>query len=81
MKILKLIFIFIFLSIVGLFLAGTFWGWDKMEERAKGMVKKMTGFIYHEATIHNPEGDMIPDEIDDKVKGKIKDTYHNLKTE
>ena len=36
------------------------------------VVKKVEGFVYHEATIHNPPGDMLPDQIDDNVKGEIK---------
>jgi hypothetical protein len=38
----------------------------------KKVVKKAEGFIYHEATIHNPPGDLLPDQIDDNVKGEIK---------
>lgn len=29
--------------------------------------------IYEEATEHNPEGDLLPDEIDDTIKEKIKE--------
>ena len=39
----------------------------------KKAAKKFGGIIYHEATIHNPPGDMLPDQIDDQVKGKIKE--------
>jgi len=38
----------------------------------KKVVRKIEGFVYHEATIHNPPGDMLPDQIDDNVKGEIK---------
>lgn len=38
----------------------------------KKVVKKVEGFVYREATIHNPPGDMLPDQIDDNVKGEIK---------
>jgi hypothetical protein len=38
----------------------------------KRAVRKIEGFVYHEATIHNPPGDMLPDQIDDNVKGEIK---------
>ena len=30
-------------------------------------------FIYKEATIHNPEGDVLPDQIDDNIIKDIKD--------
>jgi len=39
-----------------------------MIEVAK-MVKR---FIYREATIHNPEGDVLPDELDDEIIKGIK---------
>jgi hypothetical protein len=38
----------------------------------KKVVGKVEGFVYREATIHNPPGDMLPDQIDDNVKGEIK---------
>ena len=39
----------------------------------KKVVKKIEGFVYREATVHNPPGDLLPDQIDDQVKGKIKE--------
>jgi len=39
----------------------------------KRVVKKVSGFVYHEATIHNPPGDILPDQIDDKLKQEIKE--------
>jgi hypothetical protein len=39
----------------------------------KKVVKKVEGLVYREATIHNPPGDMLPDQIDDSMKGKIKE--------
>jgi hypothetical protein len=38
----------------------------------KKVVKKVEGFVYHEATVHNPPGDVLPDQIDDNIKGEIK---------
>lgn len=38
----------------------------------KKIVRKVEGFVYREATIHNPPGDMLPDQIDDNLKGEIK---------
>lgn len=38
----------------------------------KKVVRKVEGFVYREAIIHNPPGDMLPDQIDDNVKGEIK---------
>jgi hypothetical protein len=33
---------------------------------------KAKNIIYREATEHNPSGDVLPDQIDDNVKGEIK---------
>ena len=38
----------------------------------KKVVKRVEGIVYHEATVHNPPGDLLPDQIDDNVKGEIK---------
>jgi hypothetical protein len=38
----------------------------------KKAVLKAKNIIYSEATIHNPPGDLLPDQIDDNVKGEIK---------
>ncbi len=38
----------------------------------KKAVKKIEGFVYHEATVRNPPGDLLPDQIDDNVKDEIK---------
>lgn len=40
-------------------------------------VNKVKNLLYYEATIHNPEGDVIPDGIDDSIKGKIKAVINN----
>ncbi|MFA5925920.1 MAG: hypothetical protein WC831_03205 [Parcubacteria group bacterium] len=39
----------------------------------KKVVRKIEGFVYREATEHNPAGDMLPDQIDDNIKKEIKD--------
>lgn len=36
-------------------------------------VRKVESLVYHEATVHNPSGDMVPDQIDDKIKQEVKD--------
>jgi len=35
-------------------------------------LKKAESFIYREATVHNPPGDILPDQIDDSVKSEVK---------
>lgn len=37
------------------------------------VVRMITKFVYYEATIHNPKGDILPDSIDDTVKEFIKE--------
>lgn len=39
----------------------------------KKIEKKFVDKIYQEAEDHNPAGDVLPDEIDDKAKKDIKD--------
>ncbi len=39
----------------------------------KKAAAKAKNIIYREATKHNPPGDLIPDQIDDKIKQEIKD--------
>jgi hypothetical protein len=39
----------------------------------KKAAQKAKNIIYREATIHNPAGDILPDQIDDKIKQEIKE--------
>ncbi|OGI27437.1 MAG: hypothetical protein A2359_04865 [Candidatus Moranbacteria bacterium RIFOXYB1_FULL_43_19] len=39
----------------------------------KRAARKAKSIIYREATIHNPPGDLVPDQIDDSMKGKLKE--------
>jgi len=43
------------------------------QEIVKKTARKIKHFIYREATIYNPEGDTLPDEIDDEILNKIKE--------
>ena len=49
----------------------------KAKEELKDEVKKIDGKIYEEATEHNPEGDMLPDEIDNTIREKLKEEIKN----
>ena len=40
----------------------------------KSIAGKISKVIYRFGTKFNPEGDVVPDGIDDRIKGKIKDT-------
>jgi len=51
----------------------SFLGKIARQEIVKKSAKKIKNFIYREATIHNPEGDMLPDEIDDEILNEIKE--------
>jgi hypothetical protein len=48
---------------------------EKDKPVLKFFVGKINKLIYREATVHNPDGDMMPDYIDDVVKEKIKDRF------
>ncbi|EKE11821.1 MAG: hypothetical protein ACD_15C00018G0002 [uncultured bacterium] len=43
--------------------------------KAKGIesIRKIKNLVYYEATVHNPEGNLVPDGTDDYILGKIKD--------
>jgi len=49
----------------------------RLDENEKVLIKKVlkpiVNFVYYEATIHNPSGDVLPDQIDDDIKKNIKD--------
>ncbi len=46
---------------------------DEAKAEIKDEARKIDGKIYEEATIHNPEGDMLPDQIDDTIRAKLKE--------
>jgi len=39
----------------------------------KKAVRKAKSIIYREATEHNPPGDVLPDQIDDRIKQEVKE--------
>jgi hypothetical protein len=49
----------------------------KIDENEKDLIRKalrpILDFVYREATLHNPAGDVLPDQIDDNIKKNIKD--------
>ena len=45
----------------------------KEKEELKRLLAGIKSFIYREASIHNPEGDILPDEVDDRMIEKVKD--------
>lgn len=46
---------------------------NKEKEEFKQYLEKIKRFVYREATVHNPAGDVVPDQIDDKVIQKVKE--------
>lgn len=78
----KLVKIFLgsmFLAVGAAFVWGSLIGWDNFEKQLKHGIRKVVGMVYYEATIHNPEGDMVPDEIDDRLKKQVKDVYRGIR--
>jgi len=43
------------------------------KDTLKGIVGKISNFVYREATLHNPPGDMVPDQIDNTLKNEVKE--------
>jgi hypothetical protein len=80
---LKKLFLFIFIIAVAIaFLSGIFsvsfspfsLTINKPEKDIlKKAAAKAKSIIYREATKHNPPGDLVPDQIDDKIKQEIKE--------
>jgi hypothetical protein len=50
---------------------------NEAKKELKDEAKRIDGKIYEEATEHNPEGDMLPDEIDNTVREKLKEEIKN----
>ncbi|NQV13659.1 MAG: hypothetical protein HQ530_05165 [Parcubacteria group bacterium] len=46
---------------------------DEEKASAKDKAWQIKNKVYEEATEHNPEGDVLPDEIDDKLKQQLKE--------
>lgn len=73
-----LIIIAIFIAFLGGIFSVSFFPFSlTIQKPEKDFLKKAANkaknLIYREATIHNPPGDVIPDEIDDKIKQEIKE--------
>ena len=48
----------------------------RVKATVHGTVVRIKKRIYLEATEHNPEGDVLPDEIDDKIIKEIRETVN-----
>ncbi len=48
---------------------------NSLKSILRNMAGKITGKVYQEAEKHNPEGDVLPDEVDDKIKRNIKESF------
>ena len=46
---------------------------EKERDELKSFVKRIKDLVYKEATIHNPSGDVVPDQIDDKIIQEVKE--------
>ena len=47
---------------------------EKEKNELKNLVKRVENLVYREATLHNPPGDLLPDQIDDQLKQEVKKT-------
>ncbi|NCU31416.1 MAG: hypothetical protein EOM23_00445 [Candidatus Moranbacteria bacterium] len=47
--------------------------WQELREDSKRIINQMAGIVYREGEKHNPEGDLLPDWIDDWLKKEIKE--------
>lgn len=66
------VFAAIFFSTVVFIAAGFSGAGGEIRSIAKSVARKAKTVVYSQATVHNPEGDTLPDWIDDVVLGKIK---------
>lgn len=46
---------------------------EVVRDDLKNIILEMKEFIYLEATRHNPPGDIVPDNLDNKIKNEIKE--------
>ncbi|EKE18571.1 MAG: hypothetical protein ACD_9C00291G0002 [uncultured bacterium] len=70
-SIFSLILAFAIMSLSLVFVFGTGKG-VQLKGMVVGFVKKTKKIIYHEATIFNPKGDVLPDQVDDIIISKTK---------
>lgn len=47
---------------------------DQNKPLLKIIASNLNKIIYNKATEYNPEGDLVPDEIDDQLKEKLKES-------
>lgn len=72
-------FLIITILAILIILTGLFFVFDANKDKimtssyAKLIMHKITNFIYDKATKHNPQGDILPDRIDDEIKKEIKE--------
>lgn len=71
-KLKKYLLVSLFGSFLIVFLIATFSN-RGIKEVVFKVAAKVKNLVYYEATIHNPQGDFLPDWIDDLILGKIKD--------
>jgi hypothetical protein len=48
---------------------------DASKETVKSVARRVKRKIYYEATVHNPDGDTVPDEWDDEFLGLVKKIF------
>lgn len=48
----------------------------QLKEDSIGYAKKIKNLVYSEATIHNPDGDILPDQIDNTIVDGVKNILY-----
>lgn len=73
----KITIVLFVLAITSLLAAMFFIGYYKYDVKRviSRVIIKSKNFVYYEATIHNPEGNFLPDWIDDIILGKAKEIF------
>lgn len=73
----KIIIRLFVLVVVSLLVAMFFVAYYKQDAKriVSKVVIKSKNLVYYEATIHNPEGNFLPDWIDDIILGKVKEIF------
>ncbi len=82
LKFLLKILIFVIVVALGLFYYEKFRSDGEFRENTLIKIKfwshKVTDKVYEKATEYNPEGDLVPDQIDDVVKEEIKEVGRGI---
>ncbi len=66
------LFVLIFLALFGLAIFFFFSAGEEDRALALRVLRGGKSVLYEEATLHNPEGDVVPDDLDDTLLERVK---------